>query len=186
VRVNLINDSMMGHPIHIHGHFFELVTGHGDHGPRKHTVIVQPGGKVTWDFTADAVGDWAFHCHLLYHMHAGMMRIVSVRPKGGQHDAARCSPRRIVRHGPHSTRVRAGSFDAQHAGDVDADGTATGCKAQAQGEKTGTPSTSACGAPGEARASQACPATGSIRVMICRAWITPTCRACPKTLKDHG
>ena len=81
VRVNLINDSMMGHPIHIHGHFFELVTGHGDHAPRKHTVIVQPGGKVTWDFTADAVGDWAFHCHLLYHMHAGMMRIVSVRPK---------------------------------------------------------------------------------------------------------
>ncbi|NML94318.1 copper resistance system multicopper oxidase [Novosphingobium olei] len=82
VRVNLINDSMMGHPIHIHGHFFELVTGHGDRAPRKHTVIVQPGGKVTWDFTADAVGDWAFHCHLLYHMHAGMMRTVSVRPKG--------------------------------------------------------------------------------------------------------
>jgi CopA family copper-resistance protein len=82
VRVNLINDTMMSHPIHIHGHFFELVTGHGDHGPRKHTVIVQPGGKVTWDFTADAVGDWAFHCHLLYHMEAGMMRIVSVRPKG--------------------------------------------------------------------------------------------------------
>jgi len=82
VRVTLINDTMMSHPIHIHGHFFELVTGHGDHGPRKHTVLVQPGGKVTWDFTADAVGDWAFHCHLLYHMEAGMMRIVSVRPKG--------------------------------------------------------------------------------------------------------
>ncbi len=82
VRVTLINDTMMGHPIHIHGHFFELVTGHGDHGPRKHTVIVQPGGKVTFDLTADAVGDWAFHCHLLYHMMAGMMRIVSVRPKG--------------------------------------------------------------------------------------------------------
>ncbi len=82
VWINLINDSMMGHPIHIHGHFFELVTGHGDHAPRKHTVIVQPGGKVTWDFTADAVGDWAFHCHLLYHMHAGMMRTVSVRPRG--------------------------------------------------------------------------------------------------------
>jgi CopA family copper-resistance protein len=82
VRINLINDSMMGHPIHIHGHFFELVTGHGDHAPRKHTVIVQPGGKVTWDFTADVVGDWAFHCHLLYHMHAGMMRVVSIRPKG--------------------------------------------------------------------------------------------------------
>ena len=82
VRVTLINDSMMGHPIHIHGHFFELVTGHGDHAPRKHTVLVQPGGKVTWDFTADAVGDWAFHCHLLYHMMAGMMRTVSVRPRG--------------------------------------------------------------------------------------------------------
>ncbi|MEP7006893.1 MAG: copper resistance system multicopper oxidase, partial [Sphingomonas bacterium] len=82
VRINLINDSMMAHPIHIHGHFFELVTGHGDHAPRKHTVIVQPGGKVSWDFTADAVGDWAFHCHLLYHMHAGMMRVVSVRPRG--------------------------------------------------------------------------------------------------------
>ena len=81
VRINLINDTMMGHPIHIHGHFFELVTGHGDHAPRKHTVLVQPGGKVTWDFTADAVGDWAFHCHLLYHMHAGMMRVVSVRPR---------------------------------------------------------------------------------------------------------
>ena len=82
VRVNLINDTMMGHPIHIHGHFFELVTGHGDHAPRKHTVMVAPGGKVTWDFTADAVGDWAFHCHMLYHMMAGMMRTVSVRPKG--------------------------------------------------------------------------------------------------------
>ncbi|MEO6247314.1 MAG: copper resistance system multicopper oxidase [Sphingomicrobium sp.] len=82
VRVTLINDTMMGHPIHLHGHFFELVTGHGDHGPRKHTVIVQPGGKVTWDLTANAVGDWAFHCHLLYHMHAGMMRTVSVRPQG--------------------------------------------------------------------------------------------------------
>ena len=81
VRINLINDTMMGHPIHLHGHFFELVTGHGDRAPRKHTVIVQPGGKVSWDFTADAVGDWAFHCHLLYHMHAGMMRVVSVRPK---------------------------------------------------------------------------------------------------------
>ena len=82
VRVNLINDSMMSHPIHLHGHFFELVTGHGDHAPRKHTVIVLPGGKVTFDVTADAVGDWAFHCHLLYHMAAGMMRVVSVRPRG--------------------------------------------------------------------------------------------------------
>jgi CopA family copper-resistance protein len=82
VRVNLINDSMMSHPIHLHGHFFELVTGKGDRAPRKHTVLVQPGGTATFDFTADALGDWAFHCHLLYHMHAGMMRVVSVRPQG--------------------------------------------------------------------------------------------------------
>ena len=82
VRINLINDSMMSHPIHLHGHFFELVTGKGDRSPRKHTVLVQPGGTASFAFTADALGDWAFHCHLLYHMHAGMMRVVSVRPKG--------------------------------------------------------------------------------------------------------
>jgi CopA family copper-resistance protein len=79
VRVTLVNDTMMTHPIHLHGHFFELVTGKGDHAPRKHTVNVQPGGKVTFDLTADAPGDWAFHCHLLYHMHAGMMQVVTVR-----------------------------------------------------------------------------------------------------------
>ena len=82
MRINLINDSMMSHPIHLHGHFFELVTGKGDRSPRKHTVLVQPGGTASFDFTADALGDWAFHCHMLYHMHAGMMRVVSVRPKG--------------------------------------------------------------------------------------------------------
>ena len=84
VRVNLINDTMMNHPIHIHGHFFELVTGHGEYGPRKHTVNVMPGGKVTFDITADAPGDWPFHCHLLYHMLAGMMRVVKIRPLEGE------------------------------------------------------------------------------------------------------
>lgn len=80
VRVRLINDTMMNHPIHIHGHFFELVTGK-DHGhPIKHTVNVMPGGIASFDLTADAPGDWAFHCHLLYHMHAGMMTVVKVRP----------------------------------------------------------------------------------------------------------
>ena len=86
VRVTLVNDTMMGHPIHLHGHFFELVTGHGEYAPRKHTVQVQPGGTVTFDVTTDAVGDWAFHCHMLYHMHAGMMQVVTVRPRDG--DAA--------------------------------------------------------------------------------------------------
>ncbi|RZM18004.1 MAG: copper resistance system multicopper oxidase, partial [Sphingomonas sp.] len=82
VRVTLVNDTMMAHPIHLHGHFFELVTGHGDHAPRKHTINVAPGGTATFDLTADAVGDWAFHCHMLYHMHAGMMQVVTVRPAG--------------------------------------------------------------------------------------------------------
>ncbi len=80
VRVNLINDSMMNHPIHLHGHFFELVTGQAHGHPIKHTVNVMPGGKASFDLTADAPGDWAFHCHLLYHMHAGMMNVVKIRP----------------------------------------------------------------------------------------------------------
>ncbi|WP_309661687.1 multicopper oxidase domain-containing protein, partial [Sphingomonas sp.] len=84
VRVTLVNDTMMAHPIHLHGHFFELVTGHGANGPRKHTVNVPPGGKMTFDLTADAAGDWAFHCHNLYHMAAGMMRVVTIRPMSGE------------------------------------------------------------------------------------------------------
>ena len=90
VRVTLVNDTMMPHPIHLHGHFFELVTGHGAYGPRKHTVNVPPGGKMSFDVTADAAGDWAFHCHNLYHMAAGMMRVVTVRPLAGdtQNDAS--------------------------------------------------------------------------------------------------
>src|SRR3546814_3811988 len=76
-RVVLINDTMMTHPIHLHGHFFEVVNGHTGSYPRKHTVNVLPGGKVSFDLTADAPGDWAFYCHLLLHMHAGMFRVRS-------------------------------------------------------------------------------------------------------------
>ncbi len=83
VRMRLINDTMMTHPMHLHGHFFEIVNGHGASQPLKHTVRVLPGGFVDLDLTADAPGDWAFHCHLLYHMHAGMMRVVTVRPMDG-------------------------------------------------------------------------------------------------------
>ena len=79
VRVNLINDTMMPHPIHLHGHFFEVVTGNLGHHPVKHTLNVLPGGKVSFDLTADALGDWAFHCHMLLHMHSGMFRVVTVR-----------------------------------------------------------------------------------------------------------
>ena len=80
VRLTLINDTMMPHPIHLHGMFFDLVNGGGMHMPRKHTVTVKPADKVSVDITAEHVGDWAFHCHLLYHMHAGMMQVVSVLP----------------------------------------------------------------------------------------------------------
>ena len=84
VRVKLVNDTMMAHPIHLHGHFFELVNGAPpEQQPLKHTVIVQPGGSAQFDLTADAPGDWAFHCHLIYHMHNGMFQVVTVRPLGG-------------------------------------------------------------------------------------------------------
>jgi len=83
VRFRLVNDTMMTHPIHLHGQFFEVVNGESDHKPRKHTINVKPGEKLAFDFTANA-GDWAFHCHLLFHMHAGMMQTVSVLPGDGE------------------------------------------------------------------------------------------------------
>ena len=79
VRFTLVNDTMMSHPIHLHGMFFDLVNGQEQNKPHKHTVVVKPAEKLSFDVTADAVGDWAFHCHLIYHMHAGMFRVVSVR-----------------------------------------------------------------------------------------------------------
>jgi FtsP/CotA-like multicopper oxidase with cupredoxin domain len=83
VRVKLVNNTMMAHPIHLHGHFFELVNGAPEgFQPQKHTVIVQPGGFAQFDLTADEPGDWAFHCHLLYHMHSGMFQVVTVAQPG--------------------------------------------------------------------------------------------------------
>jgi CopA family copper-resistance protein len=79
VRVQLVNNTMMAHPIHLHGMFFELVNGQSPaHQPRKNVVIVQPGASAQFDLTANEPGDWAFHCHLLYHMHGGMMQTVTV------------------------------------------------------------------------------------------------------------
>ena len=79
VRVKLVNNTMMAHPIHLHGMFFELVNGaEAAHQPRKNIVIVQPGASAQFDLTANEPGDWAFHCHLLYHMHGGMMQTVTV------------------------------------------------------------------------------------------------------------
>ncbi len=80
VRLTLVNDTMMSHPIHLHGMFFDVVNGDHHHKPRKHTIIVKPAEKLSVDVTAENVGDWAFHCHLLMHMHAGMMQVVSILP----------------------------------------------------------------------------------------------------------
>jgi FtsP/CotA-like multicopper oxidase with cupredoxin domain len=78
LRLVLVNDTMMAHPIHLHGMFMELVNGNGLRNPRKHTVVVKPSERVELDVTVDAPGHWAFHCHLLYHMKAGMMHSVRV------------------------------------------------------------------------------------------------------------
>ena len=83
LRLVMVNNTMMLHPVHLHGMFFELNTGEDLYRPRKHTVTIKPGERLSIDVTADAFGDWAFHCHLLYHMHAGMMRVVSVRRQDG-------------------------------------------------------------------------------------------------------
>ncbi|WP_411820050.1 copper resistance system multicopper oxidase [Hyphococcus formosus] len=95
VRVTLVNDTMMTHPIHLHGMFFDLVVDESNFKPRKHTVNVKPGEKLSFDVTAEHVGDWAFHCHLLMHMHAGMMQVVSVRAQTAQtrmHDGHMSTP----------------------------------------------------------------------------------------------
>jgi CopA family copper-resistance protein len=78
LRVVLVNDSMMTHPIHLHGMWSEVESPEGDFLVRKHTVLVQPGQQLSYAVTANALGRWAFHCHLLYHMEAGMFREVLV------------------------------------------------------------------------------------------------------------
>ena len=74
IRLKFVNDSMMAHPMHLHGMFMQLENGQdASNMPNKHTVIVTPGKTVTTLLTADELGEWAIHCHLLYHMSAGMM-----------------------------------------------------------------------------------------------------------------
>jgi FtsP/CotA-like multicopper oxidase with cupredoxin domain len=77
IRIILVNDTMMNHPIHLHGLWSELETGDMDYLPNKHTVIVQPGSKISYQVHANAKGRWAYHCHLMYHM-MGMFREVRV------------------------------------------------------------------------------------------------------------
>lgn len=84
LRLVFVNDTMMEHPIHLHGMWMELENGGGPIQPRKHTVSVKPAERLTVAITADAPGRWAMHCHLLLHMEAGMFRVVEVsHPAGG-------------------------------------------------------------------------------------------------------
>jgi CopA family copper-resistance protein len=78
VRIILINDTMMEHPIHLHGLWSELENGHDDFRPYKHTINVKGGERLSYLVSADTPGKWAYHCHLLYHMEAGMFRTVIV------------------------------------------------------------------------------------------------------------
>ena len=80
LRLVLVNDTMMEHPIHLHGMWMELENGAGSNQPRKHTISVKPAERLTLAITADAPGQWAMHCHLLLHMELGMFRVVEVSP----------------------------------------------------------------------------------------------------------
>lgn len=82
IRIELINDTMMHHPLHLHGHFFRVLMGQGKYSPLKHTIDLPPMSRRTIEFEANDRGDWLFHCHLLYHMHAGMTRIFSYQDDG--------------------------------------------------------------------------------------------------------
>jgi len=79
LRIVLVNDTMMSHPIHLHGMWSDLEDDAGEFQVRKHTIDMQPGSRRTYRVRADALGRWAYHCHLLYHMESGMMRTVEVR-----------------------------------------------------------------------------------------------------------
>jgi CopA family copper-resistance protein len=78
MRIVLVNDTMMTHPIHLHGMWSDLEDEQGNFLVRKHTIDMPPGSKRSYRVRADALGSWAYHCHLLYHMEAGMMREVRV------------------------------------------------------------------------------------------------------------
>lgn len=83
LRLTLVNDTMMEHPIHLHGMWMELENGNGRYNPRKHTLLVQPAQRISAQITPRDKGPWAFHCHILYHMEMGMFRVVQVSDENG-------------------------------------------------------------------------------------------------------
>jgi CopA family copper-resistance protein len=83
LRLTLVNDTMMEHPIHLHGMWMEMENGNGEYNPRQHTLLVQPAQRISALITPRDKGRWAFHCHILYHMERGMFRVVQVADEDG-------------------------------------------------------------------------------------------------------
>jgi hypothetical protein len=104
VRIILHNNSMMRHPMHLHGHFFRVLNGQGDHAPLKNVLDIMPMETDTIEFAATEEGDWFFHCHILYHMMSGMGRVFTY-PPGGTFPTP-CCP----------MRSKAGAFPARGQG----------------------------------------------------------------------
>lgn len=100
IRLKFINDSMMAHPMHLHGMFMQLENGQSSSDmPNKHTLIVPPGKTVTALLTADELGEWAIHCHLLYHMSSGMMSKMIVANVDGNQAATTPSSPSLAKQG---------------------------------------------------------------------------------------
>ncbi|MBU6300095.1 MAG: multicopper oxidase domain-containing protein [Verrucomicrobia bacterium] len=93
IELELVNDTMMHHPIHLHGHFFRLLMGQGARAPLKHTVDVPPMSRRTVEFEANEELDWMFHCHILYHMMSGMARVFRYEEETLPHAEASSPPR---------------------------------------------------------------------------------------------
>lgn len=102
VRITFVNETMMHHPLHLHGHFFRVVNRHGDYAPLKHTVDVPPMGRQVIEFAASEEKDWFLHCHILYHMMSGMARVIHYEGTEVDADimASRSQPGNHLRHDP--------------------------------------------------------------------------------------
>lgn len=122
LRLELINDTMMHHPLHLHGHFFRVLMGQGTHSPLKHTIDLPPMSRRLIEFEANDEGDWLFHCHLLYHMHAGMTRIFSYQDESWQPPGKLKEGTNIVCNDicclPGNPEARTGTVDPRQLGHV--------------------------------------------------------------------
>ena len=108
IELELVNDTMMHHPIHLHGHFFRLLMGQGRYSPLKHTVDVPPMSRRTVEFEANEAKDWMFHCHILYHMMSGMARVFRYE------DEATPKPQHAAKPEDHSLHHAAGLGEHSH------------------------------------------------------------------------